>query len=144
MIETIKSINKITFESGAYWISSHYTGNYIIEIDKKGLIGKYTYKSYFYNTEIKWKISRKYYMKFIDELICMNIFSWNNKYSDENVCDGGYWSLKIEYNKNELLEIDGSNAYPNDYDMFFSILMKYFPIIQKDNEYRLKIERKKW
>jgi hypothetical protein len=144
MIENIENIRKFTFVSGAYWINSPYAGEYYIEIDKRELIAKYSFKSNFYNTEIKWKISRKYYLKFVNELIDINLFTWDNEYADENVCDGGYWSLKIEYDKNELFEINGRNAYPSDYELFFDILIKYFPIIQKDNEYRWKIETKKW
>jgi hypothetical protein len=55
------------------------------------------------------------------------------------VLDGGYWSLKIEYVNNEPLEINGDNAYPNNYDNFIDILHKYFPIIKMDSEYRKNI-----
>jgi hypothetical protein len=77
----------------------------------------------------------------MDKLFNLNIFSWEKDYSDENVCDGGYWLLKFEYVNNEILEIKGDNAYPENYKEFINTLEKYFPIIRMDNEYRWNIQK---
>jgi hypothetical protein len=132
------------YESGSHWIESPYIGKYSIEIDSKKLMCKYIYNSDFYNIEVKWKISRKQYLKFNEDLIGINIFSWNKKYIDENICDGGTWSLLIKYNKNELFEIIGDSACPDNYEDLKNIILEYFPIIKEDNEYRKKIETRKW
>ena len=77
----------------------------------------------------------------MNELVSLDIFSWDKKYTDENVLDGGGWSLKIEYENNEFWEINGDNAYPSNYDNFIDILHKYFPIMKTDNEYRKNLEK---
>jgi len=140
MVE-IKGITKIIYISGAYWIDGPYVGKYSIEINPKKLTGKYNYESNFYKNEIIWKYSKRHYFKFIDELVDLNVFSWKKEYLNENVCDGGYWSLKFEY-KNNSFEIIGDNDYPENYDDFFNIMVKYFPILQWDYEYRRKIEKR--
>jgi hypothetical protein len=132
-------IKEIQFSSGAYWIETVYTGEFILKISFNKLLCKYSYKSNFYKNIIKWKITKRHLYKFNNELIVLDIFSWNKKYT-ENVEDGGYWSLKIKYGKNEYLEINGDNAYPENYYDFINILKKYFPIIKIDNEYRKKIQ----
>jgi hypothetical protein len=140
MIDNIKIFKYV---SGSYYITSVYTGAYLIEIDSKKLICKYNFKSSFYNTEIKWKINKNHLFTFFEELNSINVFLWDTKYSDENACDGGYWSISIKYNKNEIIEIIGDNAYPDNFDTFYNILEKYFPIISMDLEYRLKLESNK-
>ena len=107
-------IRKIQFSSGAYWIETVYTGKIILNIDFNKLVCKYSYKSNFYKNIIKWKISKKYLIKFYYELMVLDVFSWNKVYK-ENAEDGGYWSLKIEYQNNEIFEVNGDNSYPDNY-----------------------------
>jgi len=140
MIENEKNIQNIRFQSGAYYIVSPYGGELIIEIDSKKLMGRYNYKSRFYKISVKWKINKEIFLKFIEEIIKIDIFSWNKNYNASDVLDGGYWSLIIEYNKNETFEVIGDNAYPDNFDEFYKILKKYFSIIRKDYEYRKEME----
>ena len=135
-------LKKIIFISGAYFIENSYTGKYKLEVDCNELVGKYIFNSTYYNNKIKWKIKKKHFSEFINKLSELNVFSWKNDYSDSCVCDGGYWSLKFEYLKNEPIEIKGDNAYPNNFEEFYLILEKYFPIIKMDNKYRWNIQKK--
>jgi len=134
-------INKIIYNSGAYYIESKYIGDYTLEIDCKKLLAKYNYNSECYKNNIILKIKKKKLSEFINKLDELNVFSWKKDYSDENVCDGGYWSLKFKYNKNEIYEINGDNDYPENYEYFIETLAKYFPIIKLDYEYRKKLEK---
>jgi hypothetical protein len=143
VINRVEGINKIIFTSGVYYVENLYTGEYFVEIDLKKLLCKYTFNSSFYNNEVKWKISKRHYLKFLEELMNINIFSWNNNYTDNDVADGSYWLLKFVYSKNELFEIKGSNAYPENYGDFIDALEKYFPIIPMDREYRIKLRKMK-
>jgi len=140
-MENIINIISIQFSSGAYWIETAYTGKFTLEVNFGKLLCKYSYKSDFYKNIIKWKISNKHSKNFINELIELDIFSWKNNYT-EDALDGGYWLLKIEYRNNEKIEINGHNAYPENYNNLIEILWKYFPIIKFDNEYRIKIQKK--
>jgi len=135
------SIKKIQFSTVAYYVESVYTGSFTLIIDYNKLLCKYSYKSNFYRNITKWKIYKEHFLKFMNELVSLDIFSWDKNYTDENVLDGGGWSLKIEYENNEFLEINGDNAYPSNYDNFINILHKYFPIIKMDNEYRKNLEK---
>ena len=143
MIDNIKNISKFKYLSGDYYIDSIYTGGYYIEIDPKKLFCKYNFKSSCYYVEIKWKINKNHFLKFLAEIKNIDVFSWDKKYIDKNVEDGGYWSITVKYNKKETLEIIGDNAYPENFEIFHNILEKYFPIISMDREYRIKLETNK-
>jgi hypothetical protein len=138
----IDNISKFKYELRTYFHEGGYNdGDFYIIANFKNRQCKYVYKGSHYFSRILWRTNKKHLFSFIEEIKGIDIFSWDKKYSDENVCDGGYWSITIKYNRNELYEIIGDNAYPKDFEDFFNILEKYFPIISIDKKYRIKINK---
>jgi hypothetical protein len=75
------NIKKIQFSTGAYYIESVYAGSSTLIIYYNRLLCKYSYKSNFYRNNIKWKIYKEHFLKFINELVSLDIFSWDKNYT---------------------------------------------------------------
>ncbi len=60
---------------------------------------------------------------FIDVLNTAGVGEWNREYCDSNILDGTQWQVQIEYSDGtEPYEINGSNAFPKDFQTFREIL----------------------
>ena len=60
---------------------------------------------------------------FIDQLKSAKLLEWKFKYEAPNVCDGTGWSVEIIREGRNLVK-SGSNAFPNEWDAFCSIIGK--------------------
>ena len=53
------------------------------------------------------------------------IWSWKTKYFDSDIMDGTEWRLNISWKDKSNLEVEGQNAYPNNFDDFLKLLNSY-------------------
>jgi hypothetical protein len=60
---------------------------------------------------------------FIDQLKSVNLLDWKYKYEEPDVCDGTGWSIEI-FREGRNLVKSGSNAFPDEWDDFCSIIGK--------------------
>lgn len=72
-----------------------------------------------YNRNIKPETVKR----FIEDLKSVNLLGWKYKYVEPNVCDGTGWRVEI-YREGRDLVKSGSNAYPDEWDAFCSIIGK--------------------
>jgi len=75
-----------------------------------------------------FEISKVEWNEFIDEIINVNILTWKKRYSDPNIMDGTQWEININFQNGKKIEIHGNNDYPKEWDKFYEVVIKYFPI----------------
>lgn len=75
-----------------------------------------------------FEISKEEWNEFIDQIIDLNILTWKKNYSDPNIEDGTQWELNINFQNGKKMEIHGNNDYPKEWNDFYEIVTKYFPI----------------
>ena len=64
---------------------------------------------------------------FFQTLDDINVWRWKKSYKNNEVFDGGSWSLKITKNSKKL-ECQGDIDYPSNFDDFLEALNKLMPI----------------
>ena len=67
---------------------------------------------------------------FIKDIEECRINTWNGDYYNLNILDGLQWRLEIKYEGGEIISKSGSNAYPENWNQFLSVIKKY---IKKDS-----------
>ena len=78
--------------------------------------------------EKSFEISKIEWNEFIKEIINVNVLTWEKNYNDPNIMDGTQWEVNINFQNEKKIEINGNNDYPNEWDKFYKIIIKYFPI----------------
>ena len=69
---------------------------------------------------------------FIQEILDLNILSWNKYYNDPYTLDGFQWSIEITFNNGKEFKSCGSNKFPKIWKKYTEIIERYKKII-KDN-----------
>jgi hypothetical protein len=106
------------------FVGGHFGDSYLVEIDLTSRQVSWIYweegkQIATYQKTIRTKTSER----FIDQLKSVNLLDWNYKYEELNVCDGTGWSIEIFREGRDLVK-SGSNAFPNEWDTFCSIIGK--------------------
>jgi hypothetical protein len=104
-------------------VGGFFGGTNLVEVDLVNLIIIWTKSGGGMETEIYQKImSAKTAEQFIDHLKLVNLLDWRARY-DSDILDGIQWSLKI-FREGKNLHKFGSNAFPDEWDAFCSIIGK--------------------
>lgn len=59
---------------------------------------------------------------FLSAIKSLNLGEWKKEYFNPYVCDGTQWSLRINFANSTQKQIDGSNAFPYNFDQLMSLL----------------------
>jgi len=119
-MNTILSIEYLRFTIGGYGSSK-----YEIKITKKTVSFSVNSFSYDFSLKHKKKLDQNKLKEFTTRISKLDILSWENRYYDNDVCDGEQWDLSIRYNGSEKKKIYGSNAYPGSKIDSFSRTPKF-------------------
>lgn len=80
----------------------------------------------FFDEDIKFKtLSKDISNQFKKDIEEIKINSWNSEYLNSNILDGTQWEVKLKYKHRRLIEISGSNEFPDQWDWFIKIINKY-------------------
>jgi hypothetical protein len=56
----------------------------------------------------------------------LNIGNWNENYCDLDILDGEQWSLECKYFNKKHKKVEGSNAYPLNWEEFANLINKLY------------------
>ena len=123
MKEEVNNIIGFSFECGGYFdgypkIEVNIVENKVLCIYNYPLKKK---KKSFEISNIEWD-------EFLEEIVNINILTWKKNYNDPNIMDGTQWKVNINFQNGKKIEIHGNNDYPKEWDDFYEIVNKYFPI----------------
>jgi 5-methylcytosine-specific restriction enzyme subunit McrC len=126
------------FSIGGYFAESHYV---FIDGKKEQKVMRYAQspdgmfvdlkhpENYInFNSEIAIKemlLSSEKWLSFAKEIDYLEITSWNNKYYDNDICDGTQWRLEISFSSGNKISKCGSNQYPSNWNKFINVMRKY-------------------
>ena len=105
-------------------VGGFFEGYYLIEVDLISLHVIWTKDGGGIETEVYQKnINAKTAEQFIDHLKLVKLLDWKSDYCDPGVLDGTQWDIEI-IREGRNLRISGSNAFPDEWNKFCSIMAK--------------------
>ena len=128
-IEELKEkIIRFYYSGGGY-----FGGYYSIELVKNDTQIKYTYSHSLKENTEEYAFTKEKWNEFIEKIFNENVQNWENKYYDNDICDGEQWELKMEFKDLPKFESFGSNEYPSNWEDFMAIIYEYFPQMKINN-----------
>lgn len=106
------------------FVGGHFGGSYMVKIDLINLSLDWIHWVEGEEIDAYQKHLRvETVARFIDHLKSVRLLNWKYKYEKPNVCDGTKWSVEI-FREGRTLIKSGSNAYPDEWNQFCSIIGK--------------------
>jgi len=72
--------------------------------------------------KISHKLTKDQWIFFWDRMDKINIWNWEKDYFNQEVLDGTQWELLIKREGKKKIQIYGSNAYPENFQLFLDVI----------------------
>ena len=104
----------------------------IIEIKNNGkiLIIEYTPQNYIDNKLFSYKMNVNFEI-FLNDLLNINIENWEKEYSSK-IYSGHGWNLKLYFKPSIIIEKQGFNNFPKNFEELIKLIKKYYPDFNVD------------
>ncbi len=112
LMKSHSKISRLTVSIGGYW-----SGTVTVDIDLNQRKLKWTYMQAGEESVYEKSLRIGTVEKLQELLYDIKLLNWKKEYVDLDILDGTQWSIEIRMNEKSKM-INGSNAYPKDWDRF--------------------------
>jgi len=134
--ELKEKINRFYFSIGGFF------GGYdSIEINKNDTPIKYIHSHSIKGNNDEYVISKEQLNDFLEKIFNNKVLKWKNKYHDNNILDGTQWKLEMDFKDLPKFDSYGSNEYPSNWKIIFTIINDYFPQMELNLYYDIEKDK---